>query len=105
MHTAQVTARFEHIKTEGKEIAKLMKDTIDNVKPDKKSAQWLAYVDYVNGLVVEGITNGIDSSMTFVAEQVLISCRLIIVAVIVMALAARVAPGAISLEGTTSSED
>ena len=73
MHTAQVTARFEQIKTEGKEIAKLMKDTIDNVKPDKKSAQWLAYVDYVNGLVVEGITNGIDSSMTYVAEQVSIN--------------------------------
>ena len=50
-----------------------MKDTIDNIKPDKKSAQWLAYVDYVNGLVVEGITNGIDSSMTYVAEQVSIN--------------------------------
>ena len=44
-----------------------MKDTVDNVKPDKKSIQWLAYVDYVNGLVIEGITNGINSSMSYLA--------------------------------------
>ena len=68
MHNGAVSARFEQIKIEGKEIAKLMKDTVDNVKPDKKSKQWIAYVDYVNGLVVEGITNGIDSSMTYLAE-------------------------------------
>jgi len=50
-----------------------MKDTVDNVRPDKKSPMWLSYVDYVNGLVIEGITNGIDSSMTNLAEQISIS--------------------------------
>lgn len=73
LHNGAVSARFEQTKVEGKEIAKLMKDTIDNIKPDKKSKQWLAYVDYVNGLVVEGITNGIDSSMTYLAEQISIN--------------------------------
>ena len=72
-HNGAVSARFEQIRVEGKEIAKLMKDTVDNVKPDKKSKQWIAYVDYVNGLVVEGITNGIDSSMTYLAEQISIN--------------------------------
>ena len=47
-----------------------MKDTVDAVKPDKKSPMWLAYIDYVNGLVVEGITNGINSSMLYLSEQI-----------------------------------
>ena len=70
LHNASVNARFEAIKGEGKEIHKLMKDTVDNIRPDKKSPNWLSYVDYVNGLVIEGITNGIDSSMTYLAEQI-----------------------------------
>ena len=72
-HNASVNARFDTIKSEGKEIHKLMKDTVDNVRPDKKSPMWLSYVDYVNGLVIEGIKNGIDSSMTNLAEQISIS--------------------------------
>jgi len=62
--------RLEDIRTHGKEIHKLLKDTADNVKPDKKSNQWLAYVDYVNGLVIEGITKGINSSMNNLADQI-----------------------------------
>ena len=45
-----------------------MKDTAEAIKPDKKSFTWLAYMDYVNGLVIEGITKGIDSSMTYMAD-------------------------------------
>lgn len=67
IHNASVNVRLEQIEKEGKDIMKLMKDTIDNIKPDKKSIMWLAYVDYVNGLVIEGITNAIDSSMTDLA--------------------------------------
>lgn len=70
LHNAAVSSRFEEIRTHGKEILKLMKDTSDHIRPDKKSEQWLAYVDYVNGLVVEGITNGINASMLYLAEQI-----------------------------------
>jgi len=70
LHNAAIGARFEAIKGAGKEIHKLMKDTTDNVRPNKQSKEWKSYVDYVNGLVVEGITNGIDSSMTYLAEQI-----------------------------------
>ena len=74
LHNAAVVARFDVIRGEGKEIHKLMKDTVDNVRPpNKKSPEWLSYVDYVNGLVIEGITNGIDSSMTYLAEQISIA--------------------------------
>ena len=62
-HNASVNARFDTIKSEGKEIHKLMKDTVDNVRPDKKSPMWLSYVDYVNGLVIAGITTGINASL------------------------------------------
>lgn len=60
--------RLEDIKNHGKEIHKLLKDTLDNIKPDKKSATWLAYVDYLNGLVIEGITKGISASMNYIAD-------------------------------------
>lgn len=72
-HNAAVASRFEVIKGEGKDIHKLMKDTVDSIKPDKKSLMWLDYVDYVNGLIIEGITNGINSSMSYLAEQISIS--------------------------------
>ena len=70
LHSAGVVARFEIIKQDGKDIAKNMKDTGDAIKPDKKGANWLAYVDYLNGLVIEGITNGINSSMQYPAQQI-----------------------------------
>jgi dynein heavy chain len=50
-----------------------MKDTMENIKPDKKSSRWLAYVDYINGLVIEGITVGIESSMKYLADQISIA--------------------------------
>jgi dynein heavy chain len=76
IHNASVSARLEVIEKEGKDIMKLMKDTVDNIKPDKKSFTWLAYVDYVNGLVIEGITNAIDSSMHDLAQQININYNL-----------------------------
>ena len=72
-HQSQVMTRLEDIKNHGRDIHKLMKDTAENIKPDKKSATWLAYVDYVNGLVIEGITNGIQQSMSYLADQISIA--------------------------------
>jgi len=69
-HSSQVGPRLEEITQHGKDIHKLLKDSADNIKPDKKSQNWLSYVYYVNGLVIEGITNGISSSMNYLAEQI-----------------------------------
>jgi len=68
-HQALVAPRLEDIRNQGKEIHRLMKDTQDNIKPEKKSPTWLSYQDYINGLIIEGITNGIDSSMLFLKDQ------------------------------------
>jgi len=68
-HQALVGPRLEDIRNNGKEIHRLMKDTQDNIKPDKKSIQWLSYQDYINGLIIEGITQGINGSMIFLKDQ------------------------------------
>lgn len=73
IHSALVITRLEDIKNHGKEIHKLLKDTADNIKPDKKSATWLSYQDYVNGLVVKGMTEAIEASMHYLADQISIS--------------------------------
>jgi len=67
-HTAANGPRLETIRNNGKEIHKLMKDTFDNVKPDKSSKTWRQYVDYLNGLVIEGITHGINASMLYLKD-------------------------------------
>jgi len=72
-HQALVGPRLEEIRNNGKEIHRLMKDTQDNIKPEKKSRNWLAYQDYINGLVIDGITNGIDGSMIFLKDQLSIA--------------------------------
>jgi hypothetical protein len=67
-HSSVVMARLDDIKVHGKDIQKLVKDTTEAIKPDKKSVQWIAYVDYLNSLVVEGITDGVVASLTYLAD-------------------------------------
>ena len=69
-HESLKMPRLEDIKNHGKEIQKLMKDTAENIKPDKKKVTWTDYLDYVNGLVIEGITTGIEASMDYLANQI-----------------------------------
>jgi dynein heavy chain len=69
-HSSALQPRFEDVKSQGKEIHKAIKDTADAIKPDKKSENWMAYVDYCNGLVIEGITKGIQCSMSYLSEQI-----------------------------------
>jgi hypothetical protein len=68
-HAAMVENRFEQVVVQGKEIHKYLKDTFDAVRSDKKSKEWMSYVDYVNGLLIEGIVAGIHASCTY-----LLSC-------------------------------
>ena len=68
-HTAMVGPRLEEIRSNGKEIQKLMKDTMEAVRPDKTSRTWRQYVDYLNGLVIEGIAEGINGSMEYLLDQ------------------------------------
>jgi len=69
-HDSLIMPRLEDIRNQGKEIHKALKDTFDHIKPDKKSAIWADYVAYVNSLVIEGITNSIIKSMSFLSDQI-----------------------------------
>ena len=62
--------RLEDVRNQGKEIHKALKDTADNIKPNKTSVIWLDYQAYVNSLVIEGLTNGITKSMSFLSDQI-----------------------------------
>jgi dynein heavy chain len=70
IHQALVISRLEDVRNHGKEIHKLLKDTFEHIKPDKKSPTWVSYVDYVNSLVIKGITEGICASMGYLADQI-----------------------------------
>jgi len=74
-HSATVEPRRDDIRAQGKEIHKLLRDTLDNIKPDKKGSNWLSYVDFCNGLLIEGITIAINSSMDYLCEQISIKAN------------------------------
>lgn len=60
--------RLEDIRNQGKEIHKAVKDSYDHIRCNKQGANWIAYEDYINGLVIEGITTGIIKSMSFLSD-------------------------------------
>jgi hypothetical protein len=60
----------ENIKAAAKDIQRLVKETTEAIKPDRKSSEWLAYVDYLNSLIIAGVTNGINASMVYMADQI-----------------------------------
>ena len=62
--------KLEDIKNHGKEIHKAVKDTADHIKPNKTGAHWLDYQSYVNTLIIDGITNGIVKSMSYLTDQI-----------------------------------
>lgn len=72
-HSATVENRMEEVKNHGKEIHKLLKDTEGQIKPDKKSQEWISYVEYVNNLVIDGITMGINASLIHLSKNISMS--------------------------------
>lgn len=70
VHSAAVMGRHEDIRQDSKEILRLFKETTDAIRPEKKSAEWAAYQDYVNTLIIEGITRGINASMINLGENI-----------------------------------
>ena len=70
VHSAAVMGRHEDIRLDSKEILRLMKETTDAIRPEKKSLEWLAYVDYVNTEIIGGISRGINASMLGLADNI-----------------------------------
>jgi len=51
------------VKENGTAIHKLIKEVNDAIKIDKKSPIWKAYVDYVNEIVLAGISAAIMTAL------------------------------------------
>jgi len=70
VHSATFSGKLSAFSQKSKDIAKLLKDTMDCIKIPKHSKLWKNYVDYVNGIIIDGIANIIQSSMKFVAKEI-----------------------------------
>ena len=53
------TNKLGQVKENGNAIHKLLKEVLDAVKADKKQNSWRNYNDYINCIVIEGISNAI----------------------------------------------
>lgn len=63
-HQALMTANQMKIKQYSSIINKLIKETNDSVKIDKKSPEWRDYQVYINDIVLEGISTAICASLS-----------------------------------------
>ena len=72
-HAANIDSRLGDINNEGREINRLLKDTMDHIKPAKKSPEWRSYQDYINCVIIKGITMAIVSSIHHLSEQISIN--------------------------------
>jgi dynein heavy chain len=58
------------VKENGASIHKLLKEVIDAVKADKKSNQWTNYQNYVNSIVIDGLSSSIQTALRHLIEQI-----------------------------------
>lgn len=67
-HQASVNQIFAKIKTNGNAISKIIKETNDLVKIDKKSKAWRNYQEYINDYIMDGIAQAIGTSLKTLNE-------------------------------------
>lgn len=51
-------------------IHKLLKEVHDAVKIDRKSPMWMAYLQYVNEIVLEGVSRAIGTALNHMNDQI-----------------------------------
>jgi dynein heavy chain len=69
-HKNFVKEKYTEIKDGGKQIHTLVKDTNKVLKVSNASNDWRAYVDFVNNVVVDGLSSIVFSSLEFLHEQI-----------------------------------
>ena len=67
-HNASVAARKQDIMLQGREIHKFLSDTATHLKAVKAGEEWKNYEAYVNGIIVDGLSNAIMFSMQALME-------------------------------------
>ncbi|GAB9467560.1 hypothetical protein Gpo141_00004900 [Globisporangium polare] len=61
--------KYHLIKEGGNEIHRLLKDTLKTLRVSQGSPDWRAYVDYVSGMVEDGLTRVVIQSLRHLRDQ------------------------------------
>ncbi|CAM9107555.1 unnamed protein product [Discosporangium mesarthrocarpum] len=69
-HKAIKTSRYAEIKEGGKEIHNMLKENNKVLKCSNASPDWRSYVDFVNNVVVDGLSRVICASLEYLLDQV-----------------------------------
>lgn len=69
-HKAVFQNRKDIIKERSNQISKLLKDVHEKIKIEKKPPSWKAYTDYVNEIVLEGISRAIYTALNHLNDQI-----------------------------------
>eukprot|EP00903_Cladosiphon_okamuranus_P006208 g6103.t2 len=69
-HKAIKSSRYAEIKEGGKEIHNMLKENNKVLKCSNASPDWRGYVDFVNNVVVDGLSRVICSSLGYLLDQV-----------------------------------
>ena len=70
MAKALRTSRFATIKDSGKQIHSLLKETNKVLRVSNASPDWRSYVDFVNNVVIDGLSTSITTSLEFLLDQI-----------------------------------
>jgi len=65
----QMSAAFESIRAGGEKFQKLLGENLALFKADSNAPIWHAYVDYVDGMVLDGLYNTIHVSLSYLLDN------------------------------------
>ena len=69
-HKNYVKERYTEIKEGGKVIQTMVKDTNKELRVSNASNDWRSYVDFVNNVVVDGLSNIVQTSLSYLYDQI-----------------------------------
>ena len=69
-HKPYLASRYVDVTDGGKAVHKLLIESNGAAKVSKGAPSWKAYVEYVNGLIIEGLGALVGGSLQFLAEQI-----------------------------------
>mgnify|MGYP006088426625 CR=1 FL=1 len=64
------TSAYAEIKESGKSIHNLLKESNKVLRVSNASANWRSYVDFVNNVVIDGLSTSITTSLEFLLNQI-----------------------------------
>uniref|UniRef100_A0A8C9SNB8 Dynein axonemal heavy chain 17 n=1 Tax=Scleropages formosus TaxID=113540 RepID=A0A8C9SNB8_SCLFO len=67
--TERLEKRYSYIRDSGNRIHSLLKENLELFKADATSDAWMAYVEYVDEMVVDGFFNSIECSLRFFLDN------------------------------------